>query len=395
MEKTENSGRLDFFAYNPFENYELVEKIWIAMLDKCQHSYFMSWGWISTWIKSLPVENSLELIVGYQAGIPVLVFFVGRMKRIKFGLLPTNIISLNTIGDSYYDLLYVEYNSVLCESPTEQVVKEFFQYIDKLKWDEFILPGVTAGFIADFNIIDDTSRIKFHPLLEEVMSSFFVELQKIRDVDMDFLKLLSANRRSQVRRSIKQYELDGKVQITEAGELEQALTMFDELVRLHQDEWNKRGKPGVFSNKYIYQFHRDLISSRFDHNEIQLLQIRNDKMVIGLLYCFVYRNEVLFYQCGLSYTAGNVYRPGLVSHYYAIMHNAMKKMKTYDFLAGDEAYKSSLSTNSASMYWVSLMKNRVRLNIVKSLHGLKDNIKAMRFIENMKKSSVEAGSFHK
>ena len=41
MEKTENSGRLDFFAYNPFENYELVEKIWIAMLDKCQQLLYV------------------------------------------------------------------------------------------------------------------------------------------------------------------------------------------------------------------------------------------------------------------------------------------------------------------------------------------------------------------
>ena len=395
MEKTENSGRLDFFAYEPFKNYELVEKIWIAMLDKCQHSYFMSWGWISTWIKSLPVDSRVELIVGYQADIPVLVFFVGRRKRVKFGVVPTNIISLNTMGDPYYDLLYVEYNSVLCESPTEWVVNEFFQYMDKLKWDEFILPGMAASFIASFNILNDTRRIKFHPLLEEVTSSFFVELQKIRDVDMDFMKLLSANRRSQVRRSIKQYELDGKIQIAEAGDLAQALMMFDELVVLHQAEWQKRGKPGVFSNKYIYQFHRDLISSRFDHNEIQLLQIKNDKMVIGFLYCFVYRGEVLFYQCGFTYTAGNVYRPGVVSHYYAITHNAMKNMKTYDFLAGDEAYKSTLSTNSVSMYWVRLMKNKVRLNIVKGLHGLKDNVKAMRFMGHTKESSAGTASFHK
>ena len=385
-----NNIQFVFSSYEPVGNYELIEQIWTSLLKKCQHSYFMSWGWISTWIRNLPSTSKVEFVVGYQNEVPTLAFFLGYKTRYKFGLLPSKIVSLNTVGEPYYDLLYIEYNSVLCENCNEQLIDAFVEYINKLKWDEFVLPGITNDFLAGINISKQFRDFKFHTFADETSSSFYVELQKIRDVNMDFLKLLSANKRSQVRRSIKQYELEGKIQVEEAETLEQALFMFQGLVVFHQEEWNKRGEPGVFSNQYVYQFHLDLIRSRFAHKEIQLLQIRNDKMTIGFLYCFVYQNEVLFYQCGFCYTEGNVFRPGLVSHYYAIKHNAQRNMKTYDFLAGGEAYKSSLSTNSVPVYWVRLMKNGFRLLLTKEFRDLKSNIKSMRFAQNKKGSSVEA-----
>src|SRR6185436_1937364 len=239
------------------------------------------------------------------------------------------------------------------------------------KWDEFNLPGIGDDFFSLLMASGQLTAPRFHALLEETTNSFYVELQKIRDVEMDFLRLLSSNKRSQLRRSIKEYERDGKIQIEEAETLEQALFMFEGLVAFHQEEWNKRGKPGVFSNKYVYQFHIDLIRSRFDLKEIQLLQIRNEKMTIGFLYCFVYQDEVLFYQCGFCYTDGNVFRPGLISHYYAILHNAGKNMKTYDFLAGAEVYKSSLSTNSNPVHWLRWMKSGIRLALTKRLRDLR------------------------
>jgi hypothetical protein len=350
----------------------------------------MSWGWISTWLRNLPSTSKVEFVVGLQDETPRLAFFLGMKTRYKFGVLPIRVISLNTVGDPYYDLLYVEYNSILYEPGAEQFINQFIGFTNRLKWDEFILPGVADDFFSLLRASDQLTAPQFHALLDESTTSFYVELQKIRDADMDFLRLLSSNKRSQLRRSIKEYERDGRIQIEEAETLDQAIFMFEGLVAFHQEEWNKRGKPGVFSNKYVYQFHTDLIRSRFDLNEIQLLQIRNEKMTIGFLYCFVYQDEVLFYQCGFCYTEGNVFRPGLVSHYYAILHNAKKNMKTYDFLAGAEGYKSSLSTNSVPVHWLRWMRSGIRLALMKKLRDLRGNITTWRILEKKKAVNVPA-----
>jgi hypothetical protein len=380
---SQNHGRqLQFQTYNPFESFDRVEEIWKTMLGKSSHSYFTSWGWISTWIKSLPAESGVRLVVGYRDDTPILAFFTGNRKYLKYGLLPSRILSLNSTGNPYYDCLYIEYNSILNDADSGPFVQELLDYLESLDWDEFILPGMSPEFIQNIGMLDDNGSGRFHVLSDKVNNSYYVDLEKIRAAGVDFMKLLSVNKRSQIRRSIKQYELDGQVEIREAQSPDEALAMFDDLVAMHQKEWNRRGQSGAFSNQYMLQFHKELIRSRFDHHEVQLLKIGNNVKTIGYLYCFVYRGDVLFYQSGFSYSAENVYRPGLVSHYYAILHNAAKGMKTYDFLAGESDYKKSLSTDSISMYWMRWIKSRRRFPIEKGILALKDRVKSMPALAN-------------
>jgi CelD/BcsL family acetyltransferase involved in cellulose biosynthesis len=366
----QGAAPLRFQTYNPYTEFDVAANIWRALSLKQRHSYFVSWGWISNWIKSLPTDTDIQLIAGFAENEPVLAFFIGRSKRNRHRFIPTNTISLNSTANRYYDEITIEYNSMLSD-PSVPIDKEFlFDFLSSITWDEFRLPGVSAEFISGFNMIDISHRGPY-VVVDEVVNSFFVDLQKIRDAGMDYLRLLSANKRSQIRKSIKQYEIEGKIQIREAESAEEASTMFDELAVLHQQEWEGRGKPGSFSNDYFRQFHKTLIQNRHCENEIQLLHIFNDRKTIGYLYNFVYAGNVLYYQSGFNYSNNNAYRPGLVSHYFAITHNAKKNLSTYDFLAGNSAYKNSLSTNSASMYWVRFVKSRWRLYFEKSLAQLR------------------------
>lgn len=391
----DTAAQVAFRTYNPFSDFETVEKIWLDLTKTCLHSYFTSWGWISTWIKSLPADSRIELVVGYHQNEAIMAFFVGRKRRLKHGILPTWIASLNTTGDPYFDQLYLEYNSILYTSSSPWLKAEFVRYLSTLSWDEFAVPGASSSFVSDFNILNDDGLPGLHLLVDEVSNAHFVDLRKIREAGMDFLKFLSSNKRSQIRRSVKQYELDGPIVIHEAVNLDQALSMFDGLVAAHQAEWTKKGKSGAFANKYLYQFHKRLIQDRFQHGEIQLLQIENGKTTLGYLYCFAYRGDILFYQCGFNYADENVYRPGLVSHYYAVLHNASKpNINTYDFLAGDASYKNSLSTDSVPMYWVRWTKSQTRLKFEKNLDIWKDALESMpRLKGSLKKVKYWVTSF--
>jgi len=363
----QNPTNLVFKSHDPFANHNTVKDIWLTLAGKCQHSFFNSWGWISTWISSLPTDFNIKLITGYVENVPVIALFICHGKRINHRFIPTKTISLNSTANRYYDELTIEYNSILFDPAYPLNMENLFGYLNSIpSWDEFRMPGVSASFLSNFNISEKTHN-DFYIMIDGVSNSFFVELQKVRDAGMNYLQLLSSNKRSQIRRSIKQYELEGAIQIYEATNLKEALQMLDELAALHQLEWTKRGKPGSFSNEYFYQFHKELIRNRFHSNEIQLLRIFNNKRTIGYLYNFIYDGNVLFYQSGLNYSDENVYRPGLISHYYAIMHNARKNINNYDFLAGDSAYKNSLSTNSTPMYWVRFIRRHSRYKFEKGI----------------------------
>lgn len=368
------TAEIKFETYNPFNEFETVERIWLSLLEKQPHSFFLSWGWMSTWINSLPRDLDLRLAAGWQGEKPVIAFFIGESKKRRHGFMHSNCLSLNATANRFFDELTIEYNAILGEAPLALYRAGLYQYLRSLQWDEFILPGISQAFVSELHLLEE-DNLPFPRIIDRVSNSHFVELEKIRAAGMDYLKLLSANRRSQIRRSVKEYETGGRIRVRQAADTEEALVMLEALASLHQQTWQKRGRAGSFSNPYFRQFHNDLVRRRFGSGEIQLLQIRNDKMTIGFLYNFVHQGEVLFYQSGFNYSNGNVHRPGLVSHYFAILHNAEQNLKTYDFLAGDAEYKSSMATASRPMYWLRWFKNPRRFNFEKNLLKTKETVK--------------------
>jgi len=381
-----NSGKagLKFETLSPFKHPERVRELWMKMLDNCQHSYFTSWGWISTWLSSLPQEIGILLIIGYQNQNkePVVAFFAGRKSGPRYGLLPSHTYALNATGESNFDQLFIEYNSMLIAPGFAPNLTALLNPLEP--WDEFILPGISDEFVTSLKL-RETEEQNLFSLIDKSERSFCVDLQKIRDANMDYLSLLSSNRRSQIRRSSREYEREGKVQILAAESCQEALEMFEGLVKLHQQEWQRRARPGAFANPYFYQFHKNLLANRFDVGEIQILQVYNNKMTIGYLYNFIYQKNVLFYQSGFAYTEGNVYRPGLISHYLGILYNAAKGYAIYDFLAGEAQYKASLSTSTTPMYWIRLFQSEKRFKLERSILSLKHRLSSMpRILESLK-----------
>lgn len=352
-----DAAQLKFAQYHPVDDSLLVEKYWRALLDECQHHYFLSWGWISTWLKSLPAPSRVRLIVGFVDEEPVLAFFAGFSRKNWGGLFQSRVVSLNTTGIPLLDKIYLEYNAVLIRPGNDFDAKQLLRALDGISWDEFHLPGLSAQCMEQLGSLLSNSE-QFNAVLEQKSAALYVDLKQAREAGMDYLRFLSSNKRSQIRRSIKEYEKDGKIEIRSAKTTGEALEFLDNLAALHQKEWQERGAAGAFSSDYFFQFHRDLVSGRFPHGEIQILKISSPHAVLGYLYSFIYHDRVYFYQSGLNYQPGNVYRPGLVSHYYAILYNAEAGKSVYDFMAGDAEYKTSMATGSEDIYWVRIFHNR-------------------------------------
>lgn len=113
------------FPFDPFQEVSLVEKYWKALLKKNDEHYFLSWGWISTWIKSLEGKFDIRFIVGFQQDEPMISFFVGLVTKKKFGIFPSRTLSLNSTGSSYFDELYLEYNDVLKDPSVQISIDDF------------------------------------------------------------------------------------------------------------------------------------------------------------------------------------------------------------------------------------------------------------------------------
>jgi len=374
MNSNENDiDKVVYRTYNPFSQLAKVEEIWSLMLKKCPHSYFLSWAWTELWIKSLPDDCNLSLVAGFLDKSPIIAFFLGAKKRTKYGVFTFNQLSLNQTLISYIDAATnIEYNSILVDPEITISLESLLERLPAKSWEEFRLIRCFSGFQPNLIIKSDLS--KRYTLKIEKLASYNVNLDKVRGNNNDYLSILSNNKRSQILRSIKEYEKMGEIKLYIAETVEEALEIYDEYLDLHKKRWTDRGYHTAMISPYAIDFHKQLISKRFDQGEIQLVKISAGNYTIGCIYNLVYKKNVLFISSGFNYLPDNIYRPGLVCHYYLVAHNVLNGLSSYDFLEGQASYKESLSTNKIEMENIWIRKRSFYLfleNILLKLDRLK------------------------
>ncbi len=151
--------------------------------------------------------------------------------------------------------------------------------------------------------------------------------------------------------------------------MSEAIVFYDELIQLNTKNWSDRKQASAFDCAFFKKFHRELILRRFDAGEIQLLKVTCGGDTIGILYNFVMNQTVYFYQCGLRYDQEAAAKPGLLTHWEAVEHNANLLNHRYDFLAGDAQYKRSLSTGFNPLRWIEIIDNTGISKWINTLEG--------------------------
>jgi hypothetical protein len=357
-----STNKIEFRMYNPFSQFDSVKEIWTSLLKKCSHSYYLSWEWKELWLDSLPPDCNLLFVTGFIYDTPIVAYFIGSKLTTRNKIFKFNQLALNETMIPHIDLAtYIEYNAILIDP---EITIPFVQLLDLIpikSWDEFRMIRCAPIYQPNL-ILNSNSGEKYNVSIKKLLS-YYVDLNKVRQNNNDYLSLISKNQRNLIRRSLKEYEKIGELKILVAGNIKDALIMLDELIELHQKRWMDRGHSGAYSNKFIMGFQRTLISRRFERGEIQMIKVSAGSYTIGCLFSFIHNGRILGYQCGFNYLPGRVYRPGLVCHYFAIIYNAKVGLDYYDFMEGDDEYKQSLSTDYNDVQNIIVQKRDMKYKI--------------------------------
>ena len=354
----------------------LVERPWTELEARCDASFFQSWGWIGCWLRTLPHDRRIVAAIVREGHAVVGLALFGKSRSTRHGVVSSRGYHLNEAGDAHHDCLTIEYNGLLAEpARLSDLIESCLGALveDAKDWDELFIGGVDARQSAAFTAATRKLHLAQRVVYEK--PCYFVDLDAAR-AKGDYLSLVSANTRHQIRRATKLYEEHGKVMLENARSAEEAFAFLDGLEELHQAYWRKRGHPGSFANPYFANFHRQLIRDRFATGQIQLARIASASRVIGYLYNFVYRGRVYTYQSGFQYDADNKRKPGLVSHHLAIEHHLRAGAHFYDFLAGEGQHKQSLATNVHSLAWLVAQRKRLKFRIENALRQVKHRFAA-------------------
>ncbi|HMG53253.1 MAG TPA: GNAT family N-acetyltransferase [Kofleriaceae bacterium] len=349
-----------------------IRDVWCALEAAAPPSYFLSWGWVETWLDALPASAAVALCVARRAGAPVAAFFLGARTRWRHRVLRSRELHWNETGHDEYDEICIEYNGMVHDGAPPPLA----EILARLPggWDEVYLPALDAEGPIARGLAGGAGPLWLR--VEGKKPSPVVDLAKVRAAG-DYLKLLGGSTRSSIRRAQKLYAARGVLALEVAASPAEALAVFDELVALHRRAWGDRGEAGAFV-PFVHRFHRSLIERRFAAGEILLARARAGDATIGCLYSFVWQGNVSFYQSGLAYETDGKLKPGLVCHALAIEHCARAGHRWYDFLAGDSRYKQSLATDARALIWVRVQRPRLRFKLEDLARVVRDRVRAHR-----------------
>jgi CelD/BcsL family acetyltransferase involved in cellulose biosynthesis len=360
---------------------------WCALQARAEHSFFLSWTWIGTWLNSLPAAERPRLMRSQRGGDTVGLALLGSRQVRRHSIISSNGLHLNTTGNERLDDITIEYNALLIDAQFHDAVQSAMLkhlIVEVPAWDECHLPGMT-------HVAAELTAAPGTRLRQRVSTTFQVDLDRLgsesraasqtseaedskrvgKDIE-DYLELLGQKPRYHVRRSLRQYALLGPLKLEAAQTLAQSHAFMAELQTLHSAYWASKGRSGAFLNNYVVSFHQQLIDAAFARGEVQLLRLSAGDKVISCMYNFVYQGKIYHYQSGINYTLFDGQdSPGLVSHAMAVSFNAAAGHRLYDFMAGDQQYKRSLCTDTGELHWLVLQRDRLKFNVEDVLRRLK------------------------
>lgn len=308
-------------------------------------SPYLCTPWVRTWVETFALGLATEQLIVRDADGKTRGSCLLSVRTDRRAALPLRRAFLNTSGESDADSVVVEHNAALCASDhSAAVYQALAEYLNCSLVDEIQLNGGSECAVE--------AMVKALPQWRaqcEWRESPYVNLTELRSAGREYQSALSRNTREQLRRSLRKYGEWGEVTLRVAGSTNEALTMFDSLVQLHDARWNQRGDLGGFATTTRRAFHKSFIMNGHSLGNAQLLEIRAGNEIVGVLYNLVANGHVCFYQSGLKYDADARLKPGFVAHVLAVEHYLRSGYTLYDFLPSapnEGRYKSSLATHS-------------------------------------------------
>jgi CelD/BcsL family acetyltransferase involved in cellulose biosynthesis len=153
----------------------------------------------------------------------------------------------------------------------------------------------------------------------------------------EFVKRLSKNMRTNVGRRRRQVAKQFRAEYDVAGD-ETLTAAMEELFRLHNARWRRRGVAGAFAGARMQAFHHEVARKFLQRGWLRLHRLRLDGETAAAFYCFQLGRRVYYYLSGFDVAFGK-FSIGNVLMAQAIERAIADGATEFDLLRGDETYK--------------------------------------------------------
>lgn len=347
----------------PMTDLPLLARRWRVLEEQADvPSFFLRWTWMGSWLEALQAMGlTLPDIfsVRDEGGEDVALALIGRgSARRALGSVPA--LWLNECGNERGDRPYIEYNGLLSRAGCGEDAAHAFAaaMARQKKWRALYISGLEEKE-GDVPLLS-VPGVRRRTLIDRV-PAYYVDLDAVRAADNEYLSLLSANSRGQIRRSLKEEPAALTVlPVTGEGDILAALA---DMARMNEG----RHVNEAWEDELFRDFARHLALAGAADGSVEIVRVMSGGDVLGYLLNFLWAGQIMHYQSAFAAPRTSHSKPGLMTHGTAIQYYAGRfdeggaAFSRYSFLAGRDRYKQSLSTNAEELCWWVLERRDARL----------------------------------
>ncbi len=353
------------------EAFEAIKQEWKALVARLpDHTIFMTWEWQYLWWETYAerFKNArLRILTYYDEGqlVAILPYFVYDEPMGPFTLRKAAYLASKIESSDYLDIITLPQYREYFEAHLVDDLKSLAHDADVIELNHCLPESIM------YQIFQGHSNGNHY--VEKFRVCPYVELPESFDA---YLKQLSANFRSNVRRRTKKLLIKEKARFELVNETEDIDSVITSVFHLHEKRARQKGLDTKFVPELRQKFHQQVAQALVPQGYIKLFQLtsRNGEKIASL-YCFDYGKTLAYFQSGFDPAWSN-YSPGLVILGKAIEFAIQQGYRIFDFMRGGEAYKKNWGTIDRYIYlitvlnspkgwlYLTLLKNKKRLKTI-------------------------------
>ena len=225
------------------------------------------------------------------------------------------------------------------EEVRQQVVEAVLKFLWQARsdWGLLVMGELIEDSPSDRALAFFGERYRIPLRRQEQRVCPYISLPRTFD---DYLNSLGSSTRYHIRRRMRDVEKKGaKVEIY--SKPEQLVAELDTLVNLHLARWRKDNLPGTFGRRGFTDFLRQIFQGLPAGSGSQMYQLRHEGVPVAALLTFTFGESTLYYQAGWDPDSSLApLSPAVVLMAHSIRDAIQNGYRHYEFLRGDEAYKS-------------------------------------------------------
>jgi CelD/BcsL family acetyltransferase involved in cellulose biosynthesis len=325
-------------------------------------SPFRSWTWLSTWWRTYGWRE------GDDARRQLNVLCVFDDADALIGVVPMYLECsavwgrvLRLLGDGE---ICSDYLGVLCEPDHEAAVSEALaEYLvsnalsddaDALRWDLIEWEGVDAGDRVAMAFTARMTLLQCELHQHALANCWRLPLPTDWEV---YIESLGRNLRRDIRQLTRNYWMSGRVALHTVERLPELSEAMDILIDLHTRRRESLGDSGCFASERFRAFCREVMPELLREGRLQMHWLELDCRPAAVECLLVDGGIWYMYQGGIEPAAAE-HQPGKLIH-MAILRRAIESgVRAFDFLRGDELYKSRYGAKPSPCLRVRLVPPR-------------------------------------